>query len=71
MSKPTFRWEDPFLLNDQLSNEERMVRDAARKYCQEKLMPRVLEANRHETFDHAIMNEIDEIGYLGSTLRNE
>ena len=71
MSKPTFRWEDPFLLNDQLSNEERMVRDAARKYCQEKLMPRVLEANRHETFDRAIMNEMGEMGFLGSTLPEE
>ncbi|MCW5773557.1 MAG: acyl-CoA dehydrogenase [Rhodospirillaceae bacterium] len=63
-----FQWEDPFLLDDQLTEEERMVRDAARAYCQEKLMPRVLEANRHEKFDRAIMNEFGALGLLGSTL---
>ena len=47
--KAKFNWADPFLLDDQLSGEERMVRDAAHDYCQGKLMPRVLEANRHET----------------------
>jgi len=51
-AKPVFDWEDPLLLEDQLSEEERMVRDTARNYCQEKLMPRVTEANRHERFDH-------------------
>ena len=46
--KPVFRWDDPLLLEDQLTEEERMVRDSARAYAQDKLMPRILEANRHE-----------------------
>jgi glutaryl-CoA dehydrogenase len=71
MSKQSFKWDDPFLLNDQLTDEERMVRDAARKYCQEKLMPRILEANRNETFDRAIMNEMGSMGFLGCTLPEE
>lgn len=71
MSKPTFNWADPFLLDEQLTSEERMIRDAARDYCQEKLMPRVLEANRHETFDRNIIYEMGEMGLLGSTLPEE
>ena len=67
-SPPPFNWEDPMLLDEQLSEEERMVRDSARRYCQERLMPRVLEANRHERFDREIMNEMGELGFLGSTL---
>jgi glutaryl-CoA dehydrogenase len=67
-TRPAFQWEDPLLLDDQLSDEERMVRDAARSYCQEKLMPRVLEANRHEKFHREIMNEMGAMGFLGSTL---
>jgi glutaryl-CoA dehydrogenase len=63
-----FSWDDPFLLEDQLSEEERRIRDQARAYAQDKLMPRVLEANRHERFDRAIMNEMGELGLLGSTL---
>ncbi|MFO0987783.1 MAG: acyl-CoA dehydrogenase [Alphaproteobacteria bacterium] len=63
-----FQWDDPFLLDDQLSEDERMVRDAARAYCQEKLLPRVLEAHRHEKFDRAIMTEMGALGFLGSTL---
>ena len=55
-SKAEFNWEDPLLLEDQLTEEERMVRDTARDYAQDKLMPRVLEANRHEKFDREIMN---------------
>jgi glutaryl-CoA dehydrogenase len=70
-SQNQFQWGDPFLLNDQLSGEERMVRDAARQYCQDKLMPRVLEANRHEKFDRDIFNEMGEMGFLGSTLPEE
>ena len=66
--KPTFKWDDPLLLEDQLSEEERMVRDSARAYAQEKLMPRILEANRHEKFDRAIMNEMGALGFLGSTI---
>ncbi|MEZ4862756.1 MAG: acyl-CoA dehydrogenase [Caldilineaceae bacterium] len=68
MARPTFKWDDPFLLDDQLTSEERMVRDAARRYCQDKLMPRILEANRHETFDRTIIDEMGELGFLGSTL---
>ncbi|MCK6452147.1 MAG: acyl-CoA dehydrogenase [Alphaproteobacteria bacterium] len=64
-----FRWEDPFLLEDQLSEDERMVRDAAHDYCQSKLMPRVLEANRHERFDREILNEMGALGFLGSTIQ--
>ena len=63
-----FQWDDPLLLDDQLSGEERQIRDAARAYCQGRLMPRVLEANRHETFDRAIFNEMGELGFLGCTL---
>jgi len=66
--KARFKWEDPLLLEDSLSEEERMVRDTAQAYAQEKLMPRVLEANRHEIFHREIMNELGELGLLGSTL---
>ena len=68
-AKPTFKWEDPFLLDDQLGEDERMVRDAARTYCQEKLMPRVLEGFRHEKFDREIMTEMGALGFLGSTIQ--
>jgi glutaryl-CoA dehydrogenase len=67
-AKPEFQWEDPLLLEDLLSEEERLVRDTARNYCQDKLMPRVKEANRHERFDREIMNELGELGLLGSTI---
>jgi glutaryl-CoA dehydrogenase len=67
-TKPAFVWEDPLLLEDQLSDDERMIRDSARAYCQEKMMPRVLEANRHEKFDREIMNEMGELGFLGLTI---
>jgi len=67
-TKPAFQWEDPLLLEEQLTDEERMVRDTARAYCQEKLMPRVLEANRHEKFDREILYEMGKLGFLGSTL---
>lgn len=63
-----FSWEDPFLLDDQLSEDERLVRDTARNYAQGQLMPRVLEANRHERFDREIMNEMGELGFLGPTI---
>ena len=69
--KPRFQWEDPLLLDDVLTEDERMVRDTARAYSQDKLMPRVLEANRHERFDREIMNEMGELGLLGSTLPTE
>src|SRR5262249_53498994 len=63
-----FNWEDPLFLEDQLSEEERLVRDTARQYSQEKLMPRVLEANRYEHFDRAVMTELGSLGLLGSTI---
>ncbi|MCW8904577.1 MULTISPECIES: acyl-CoA dehydrogenase [Sedimenticola] len=67
-ARAPFKWEDPLLLDQQLTEEERMVRDTAQKYCQEQLMPRVLEANRHEHFDREIMNEMGELGLLGVTI---
>ena len=66
-----FQWADPFRLEDQLDEEERMVRDVARDYCQGKLMPRILEANRHESFDRDIYFEMAELGMLGATLPEE
>jgi len=63
-----FNWEDPLHLTEQLSEEERMVSAAAREYCQEKLMPRILEANRHEIFHREIMTEMGELGLLGATI---
>ena len=66
--KPMFQWDDPLLLDDQLTDEERMIRDSTRAYCQEKLMPRILEANRHERFDRSVLDEMGELGLLGSTL---
>ncbi|RMF14942.1 MAG: acyl-CoA dehydrogenase [Gammaproteobacteria bacterium] len=68
MTKPTFNWEDPFLLNDQLTEDERLIRDSARAYCQEKLMPRVQSAFREERFDRDIMTEMGAQGLLGATL---
>ena len=65
---PGFDWTDPLLLDEALSEEERMIRDSARAYCQEKLFPRVLAANRHEHFDREIMNEMGALGFLGSTI---
>jgi glutaryl-CoA dehydrogenase len=67
-SRPAFQWDDPLLLDDQLGEEERMVRDAARDFCQDYLMPRVLEAHRHERFEPEIMKEMGALGFLGSTL---
>jgi glutaryl-CoA dehydrogenase len=66
--RPEFQWEDPLLFDEQLTEEERLIRETARTYCQDKLTPRVLEANRHERFDREIMNELGELGLLGSTI---
>ncbi len=63
-----FQWQDPLLLDGQLNEDERMVRDSARAYCQQKLMPRIVLAHRHEQFDRAILAEMGELGFLGSTL---
>ena len=66
-----FDWEDPFRLNDQLTEEERMLRDAARAYAQEKLQPRVTAAYREETTDPSIFREMGEMGLLGVTIPEE
>jgi len=72
MQKRTpFNWQDPMLLDSQLTQEERMIRDTARAYCQEKLAPRILLANRNERFDREILNELGELGLLGATLPEE
>lgn len=71
MAKQTFKWDDPLLFNDQLTDEERMIRDTARRYCQDKLMPRILEANREEVFHREIMTEMGAMGLLGSTVPEE
>ena len=63
-----FKWDDALLIEDQLTEDERAIRDAAHDYCQEKLFPRVLMANRNEHFDREIMNEFGEMGFLGATL---
>ena len=63
-----FQWDDALMLDGQLSEDERAIRDMAHQYCQEKLFPRVLLANRHERFDREIMNEFGELGFLGATL---
>ena len=63
-----FNWEDPFKLDDQLSDEERLVRDTAANYAQENLLPRVRDAFRNEATDRAIFNEMGELGLLGATI---
>ena len=66
--KAPFSWEDPFLLNEQLTEEERLIQSSAREFSQDKLMSRVLQANREEIFHREIMNEFGALGMLGSTL---
>jgi glutaryl-CoA dehydrogenase len=66
--RAVFAWDDPLFFDDQLSEEERLIRDTTRDYAQDKLMPRVVEANRHEHFHREIMNEMGELGLLGATL---
>jgi len=65
---PKFQWEDPFLLNDQLTEDERMIRDTARDFAQEKLLPRIVKAYANETTEREIFNEMGELGLLGVTL---
>ncbi len=67
-SKASFNWADPLLLDQQLTEEERMVRDSAASYCQEKLMPRVLNSFRNEQTDASIFREMGELGLLGATI---
>jgi glutaryl-CoA dehydrogenase len=71
MSAATFNWEDPLLLDSQLTDDERMVREAAYTYCQEKLAPRVLQAFRHEKMDVSIFPEMGALGLLGATIPAE
>ena len=67
-TSPSFDWEDPFLLRDQLTEEERMVMDSARQFFQKELMPGIIEANRNENFDRNIMRQMGEMGLLGVTI---
>jgi glutaryl-CoA dehydrogenase len=66
---PAFAWDDPFLLEEQLSEDERLVQGSAREYAQKRLMPRILEANRHELVDRSIFHEMGELGLLGATIQ--
>ncbi|KAL0838909.1 hypothetical protein ABMA28_016922 [Loxostege sticticalis] len=68
-AKVTFNWEDPLNLEEQLLDEEKAVRDSFRAYCNEKLLPRIIEANRNETFDKKIYKEMGELGILGCTIK--
>jgi glutaryl-CoA dehydrogenase len=68
MSRAPFNWQDPFLLTEQLSDEERMVQETAEAFCQEVLMPGILQANRTEHFDRDIMVKMGELGLLGCTI---
>jgi glutaryl-CoA dehydrogenase len=71
MAQAKFRWDDPLLLDDQLSEDEHLVRDAARDYCQGRLAPRILDAFRQERTDPAIFREMGEMGLLGPTIPTE
>src|SRR5436853_1161297 len=66
--KPTFKWDDPLLIDEQLGEEERIVRDTAHAYAQEKLLPRITQAFRHESTDPAIFTEMGALGLLGATI---
>ncbi|XP_072763108.1 glutaryl-CoA dehydrogenase, mitochondrial [Anoplolepis gracilipes] len=68
-AKPSFNWEDPFNLESQLTQDEVLMRDQFRSYCEERLLPRVIEANRKEHFDREIMREMGELGVLGCTMK--
>ncbi|MGB6119847.1 MAG: acyl-CoA dehydrogenase [Mesorhizobium sp.] len=69
MKGAQFDWEDPFRIDDLLTSEEKMIRDAARDFAQSRLMPRILNANRNETFDIDLMKEFAEMGFLGATIQ--
>ncbi|MEN9727676.1 MAG: hypothetical protein RL434_2042 [Pseudomonadota bacterium] len=70
-AEAAFDWADPLLLTSQLSDDERMVMEAARGFCQESLLPRVRDMHRHETFDRSLMREFGELGFLGATIPSE
>ena len=67
-AKAAFQWDDPLLLEGQLTEDERMIRDSARDFCQAELMPGILLANRHENFDREIMRAFGRMGFLGPTI---
>lgn len=69
MTKPQFQWNDPLLLNEELTDDERMIRDSAYEFGRGVLQPVITEANRHETFDPAIMKEMGKLGFLGPTIQ--
>ena len=71
ITRVSFDWQDPMFLDQQLGDEERLIRDAARDYCQDRLMPRIKLANRDEVFHREIMNELGELGLLGATIPEE
>jgi len=71
MAHAAFNWQDPFLLDQQLTEDERMVREAAQAYCQDKLLPRVLNAFRNEKTDVEIFREMGQLGLLGPTISTE
>jgi len=71
MTRAAFQWDDPFQLDQQLTEDERAIRDAARAYCQDKLAPRVLDMFRHEKTDVSIFREMGELGLLGPTIPTE
>ena len=66
-----FQWEDPLNLASMLTEEEQMVSETAHSYCQDHLMPRVLDNNRNETFDRSIFTEMGELGLLGPTIQRQ
>jgi glutaryl-CoA dehydrogenase len=68
---PSFSWQDPLLIEQSLSDDERLILETTKRYCAERLMPRVLDANRNETFDRAIMTEMGELGLLGSMIPSD
>lgn len=69
MPLPPYKWDDPLCIEDNLRDEERLIMESARAYCQGELMPRIIDANRNEHFDRSIMNELGEQGLLGSTIQ--
>ncbi|MBP9868328.1 MAG: acyl-CoA dehydrogenase [Alphaproteobacteria bacterium] len=68
-TKPEFQWEDPLLLNSELTDEERMIEETARDFAKNSLLPQIVEANRHETFDRQVMRDMGQLGLLGPTIK--
>ena len=69
IQKAEFQWMDPLLIHDLLTDDERLIQDTVARYCQDRLQPRILEANRQETVDRDIFYEMGELGMLGSTIQ--